>query len=86
MTPGPAPSGSDAGAGQEPAPSGGALPGRGAAGAGRPVVEPAVPLERARVVVAGYGVTGRAVAAALRGRTASVVTVDARSDLSLIHI
>lgn len=49
-------------------------------GPGDPVVEPAVPLERARVVVAGYGVTGRAVAQALRGRAASVVTVDARAD------
>ncbi|WP_307864864.1 UDP-N-acetylmuramoyl-L-alanine--D-glutamate ligase [Myceligenerans salitolerans] len=39
-----------------------------------------MPLARARVVVAGYGVTGRAVAAVLRGRAASVVTVDARSD------
>ncbi|WP_246012664.1 UDP-N-acetylmuramoyl-L-alanine--D-glutamate ligase [Myceligenerans xiligouense] len=38
-----------------------------------------MPLDRARVVVAGYGVTGRAVAAALRGRVADVVTVDARS-------
>ncbi|WP_318842948.1 UDP-N-acetylmuramoyl-L-alanine--D-glutamate ligase [Myceligenerans pegani] len=51
-----------------------------AAEAGPPVVEPAVPLGRARVVVAGYGVTGRAVAAALAGRVARVVTVDARAD------
>lgn len=34
----------------------------------------------ARVVVAGLGVTGRAVVAALEGRAASVVTVDARAD------
>ncbi|GAA1873136.1 UDP-N-acetylmuramoyl-L-alanine--D-glutamate ligase [Myceligenerans crystallogenes] len=54
-----------------PAPRGGA------SGAG---VESPVPLAEARVVVAGYGVTGRAVAAALAGRAASVVTVDARAD------
>ncbi|MGW8565790.1 UDP-N-acetylmuramoyl-L-alanine--D-glutamate ligase [Isoptericola sp. NPDC055881] len=36
--------------------------------------------EGARVVVAGLGVTGRAVVAALAGRAASVVTVDARAE------
>ncbi|GAB3169575.1 UDP-N-acetylmuramoyl-L-alanine--D-glutamate ligase [Myceligenerans halotolerans] len=65
---------------QGPASSGGGRPAAGGADADRPVIEPAVPLERARVVVAGYGVTGRAVAAALRSRAASVTTVDARSD------
>lgn len=44
------------------------------------VVEPAVPLGQARVLVAGYGVTGRAVASALAGRVAGVTTVDARAD------
>ncbi|QAY64707.1 UDP-N-acetylmuramoyl-L-alanine--D-glutamate ligase [Xylanimonas allomyrinae] len=38
-------------------------------------VEPRVPLAQARVLVAGLGVTGRAVAGALPGRVASVVTV-----------
>ncbi len=36
-------------------------------------------LDGARVVVAGLGVTGRAVVSALAGRAAAVVTVDARS-------
>ncbi|MGP7961378.1 UDP-N-acetylmuramoyl-L-alanine--D-glutamate ligase [Sanguibacter sp. A247] len=40
-------------------------------------VEPARPLSSAHVVVAGLGVTGRAVAAALAGRVARVTTVDA---------
>src|SRR5699024_5665546 len=40
-------------------------------------VEPAVPLASAHVVVAGLGVTGRAVVTALAGRTARVTTVDA---------
>lgn len=40
-------------------------------------VEPAVPLASAHVVVAGLGVTGRAVVAALDGRAARVTTVDA---------
>ena len=47
-------------------------------------VEPRVPLERARVVVAGLGVTGRAVVEALAGLegrgAAGVVTVDAHAD------
>ncbi|AEG44057.1 UDP-N-acetylmuramoyl-L-alanine--D-glutamate ligase [Isoptericola variabilis] len=49
------------------------------AGHGRPV-EPAVPLDAARVVVAGLGVSGRAVVAALAGRVRELVTVDARAD------
>jgi UDP-N-acetylmuramoylalanine--D-glutamate ligase len=40
-------------------------------------VEPRVPLAEARVVVAGLGVTGRAVERALRPRVAALVTVDA---------
>ncbi|CAM3524523.1 Mur ligase family protein [Isoptericola cucumis] len=40
---------------------------------------PADVLDGARVLVAGLGVTGRAVVAALAGRVASVVTVDARA-------
>ncbi|WP_407318201.1 UDP-N-acetylmuramoyl-L-alanine--D-glutamate ligase [Isoptericola halotolerans] len=36
-------------------------------------------MDGARVVVAGLGVTGRAVVSALRGRAASVVTVDSRA-------
>jgi UDP-N-acetylmuramoylalanine--D-glutamate ligase len=40
-------------------------------------VEPRVPLAQARVVVAGLGVTGRAVERALRPRVAALVTVDA---------
>ncbi|PZR55444.1 UDP-N-acetylmuramoyl-L-alanine--D-glutamate ligase [Xylanimonas oleitrophica] len=43
-------------------------------------VETAVPLDRARVVVAGLGVTGRAVVAALAGRVTSVTTVDGGAD------
>ncbi|WP_125775304.1 UDP-N-acetylmuramoyl-L-alanine--D-glutamate ligase [Antribacter gilvus] len=43
------------------------------------VVEPRVPLADARVVVAGLGVSGRAVVAALAGRVASLVTVDANT-------
>lgn len=56
-----------------------------------------VPWERARVLVAGLGVSGRAAVAALRPRAASVVTVDraapdadvqdaARVDLSTIDL
>jgi UDP-N-acetylmuramoylalanine--D-glutamate ligase len=41
------------------------------------VVEPRVPFAEARVVVAGLGVTGRAVERALRPRVAALVTVDA---------
>ncbi|QIK83309.1 UDP-N-acetylmuramoyl-L-alanine--D-glutamate ligase [Sanguibacter sp. HDW7] len=41
------------------------------------VVEPRVPLADAHVVVAGLGVTGRAVVAALDGRAGRVTTVDA---------
>ncbi|MFP3713655.1 UDP-N-acetylmuramoyl-L-alanine--D-glutamate ligase [Puerhibacterium sp. TATVAM-FAB25] len=44
---------------------------------GHGVVEPRVPLVEARVVVAGLGVTGRAVERALRPRVAALVTVDA---------
>lgn len=40
----------------------------------------AVPLADARVVVAGLGVSGRAAAAALRPRAASVVTLDDRAE------
>ena len=46
-------------------------------------VEPRVPLARARVVVAGLGVTGRAVVeslGALDGRAGTTVTVDAHTD------
>ncbi|WP_298459696.1 UDP-N-acetylmuramoyl-L-alanine--D-glutamate ligase [uncultured Cellulomonas sp.] len=45
----------------------------------QPVQQPPVPgLPPGRVLVAGLGVTGRAVAAALRGRGVDVTTVDAR--------
>ncbi|HWV77434.1 MAG TPA: UDP-N-acetylmuramoyl-L-alanine--D-glutamate ligase [Isoptericola sp.] len=44
------------------------------------MTEPQVLPDGARVVVAGLGVTGRAVVAALSGRAASVVTVDGRAD------
>ncbi|MBD8079195.1 UDP-N-acetylmuramoyl-L-alanine--D-glutamate ligase [Cellulosimicrobium arenosum] len=47
--------------------------------------EPAVPLERARVVVAGLGVSGRAAAAALAPRAGSVRTVDARATDADLH-
>jgi UDP-N-acetylmuramoylalanine--D-glutamate ligase len=54
-----------------------------------PQVDPRVPLERARVVVAGLGVTGRAVVDALAGvdgRTdAGVVTVDTQADDADVH-
>ncbi|WP_240930467.1 UDP-N-acetylmuramoyl-L-alanine--D-glutamate ligase [Isoptericola sp. BMS4] len=43
-------------------------------------VDRAVDLAAARVVVAGLGVTGRAVAGALAGRVRSLRTVDARAD------
>ncbi|MCL1870176.1 MAG: UDP-N-acetylmuramoyl-L-alanine--D-glutamate ligase [Promicromonosporaceae bacterium] len=43
-------------------------------------VEPRVPLSQARVLVAGLGVTGRAVAAALPGHVASVVTAAPSDD------
>jgi UDP-N-acetylmuramoylalanine--D-glutamate ligase len=43
-------------------------------------VEPRVPLDAARVVVAGLGVTGRAVVDALAGRVRELVTVDAGAD------
>ncbi len=43
-------------------------------------VEPSVPLDAARVVVAGLGVSGRAVVAALSGRVRELVTVDARAE------
>ena len=49
-------------------------------GTGHGTVEPRVPLERARVVVAGLGVSGRAVVAALTGRVSSIVTVDAHAE------
>lgn len=49
----------------------------GAPGTGHAAVEPRVPLADARVVVAGLGVTGRAVERALRPRVAALVTVDA---------
>ncbi|WP_265523335.1 UDP-N-acetylmuramoyl-L-alanine--D-glutamate ligase [Oerskovia flava] len=41
-----------------------------------PVVDPAVPLNEAHVLVAGLGVSGRAVVAALDGRAGRVTTVD----------
>lgn len=44
-----------------------------------PRIEPAVPLDAARVVVAGLGVSGRAVVEALAGRVRELVTVDARA-------
>lgn len=53
-----------------------AAPGGDAGAAGDVVVEPRVPLDRARVVVAGLGVSGRAVVDALAGRAATVTTVD----------
>src|SRR5690606_17667187 len=46
---------------------------------GRQLTGSSGPVDGARVLVAGLGVTGRAVVAALSGRAASVVTVDARA-------
>src|SRR5690606_36038949 len=43
-------------------------------------VEPRVPLAQARVVLAGLGVTGRALRGVLEPRVASLVTVDDRAD------
>jgi UDP-N-acetylmuramoylalanine--D-glutamate ligase len=61
----------------------GAGPGRAdgdAPGGAHGVVEPRVPLDQARVVLAGLGVTGRSLQRVLTPRVASLVTVDDTAD------